>query len=193
MANTITINFTPCEPAPVGGYRVRYQVNGGSVIEVGPFTESPIVIEAEGGPGDCYDGFLFSDCGGGKIGDLLGFSACAEPAPSVSVSEPPIACNVENNGCTGTTIDNLSYGGIPLVHWAGENLPIAVGESGCFSLPYTTSGDTLTITALNGSWTQIRVTDNAGDHFLPFSGTGIYFQTLTINPMFPILQIEIIC
>lgn len=191
--NTITINFIPCSPAPAGGYRVSYSADGGEIVTAGPFTESPIVIEAAGGPGTCYSGFLFSDCGGGKVSDLLPWEICAAESETTVSGSEIISCNVENNGCVGTTINNLSYGGIALVNYGGSALPIPVGQSGCFALPYFISGDTLTITNLSGTWTQIRVTDNAGDHFLPFSGVGSYFQTLTINPMFPILEIEVIC
>src|SRR6187551_3782472 len=88
--NTITINFIPCIPAPAGGFVVRYRIVGETdYTEVGPFTESPIVFEAEGDPGACYEGVLFSDCGGGKTGDEIAWSECAPSASESAPSESP--------------------------------------------------------------------------------------------------------
>ena len=90
MPNTITVNFSPCIPAPSAGYSVKYRIVGDTEYTVaGPFTESPAVFEAPGEPGTCYEGALFADCGGGKVGDDLMWAACAEPAPAESESESP--------------------------------------------------------------------------------------------------------
>lgn len=75
--NQITITFTPCSPAPAGGYRVFYRPDG----NVGPyreyptgFTSSPIVFTDELDPPDqIYEGYLISNCGGGVFGDQVPF------------------------------------------------------------------------------------------------------------------------
>ena len=73
MANQITIIFEPCSPAPANGYVVQYRPVGSS----DPYTEypdhffsSPIVFNDGGAEPDGteYEGFLFSDCGGGNFG-----------------------------------------------------------------------------------------------------------------------------
>lgn len=97
MPNTITINFNPCIPAPPAGYFVKYKVLGDTdFTEVGPFTESPAVFEAPGEPGTCYEGALFSDCGGGKVGTDQMWAQCAEGS-ATSESEG------DNSSC-GTAI-----------------------------------------------------------------------------------------
>lgn len=114
--NTITINFVPCIPPPTGGFRVRYRIVGDTdFIEIGPFTESPIIFEAEGPPCSDYEGFLFSDCGGGKIGDELPWSVGCAPA-SVSVSEPPPDNVLVINGAGGYIIHSVA-------NLAGYTLP----------------------------------------------------------------------
>lgn len=90
MPNTITVNFTACVPAPAAGYSVKYRIVGDvDFMTVGPFTGSPIIFEVPGDPGTCYEGALFSDCGGGKVGDDLMWQGCAQEAASGSESEPP--------------------------------------------------------------------------------------------------------
>lgn len=63
--NQITINFTPCSPAPVDGYRVFYREVGDLSFLEWPFafTSSPIVFEVEGPTDQLYEGHIVSDCG----------------------------------------------------------------------------------------------------------------------------------
>lgn len=72
MANTITINFTPCTPTPANGYRVKYRKIGDIAYIDYPltFSESPAVFDDEGAEPDGteYEGLLYSDCGGGNFG-----------------------------------------------------------------------------------------------------------------------------
>ena len=76
--NTITINFTPCTPAPANGYRVSYRPVGTSIpYRVAPnnFTTSPAVIQDSNDPdGTQYEGFIESDCGGGNYGVQVPFN-----------------------------------------------------------------------------------------------------------------------
>lgn len=65
--NKITVNFTPCEPAPAKGYEIKYRVAG----SLGPYTDtdnffvSPAVFYDHLNPaGTEYEGYVRSDCGG---------------------------------------------------------------------------------------------------------------------------------
>lgn len=76
MANTLTINFIPCEPTPASGYRLYWRVagSGDPYTDQGTFTESPIIFVDEiNPPGTCYEGYLQSDCTeSGESGSVLG-------------------------------------------------------------------------------------------------------------------------
>lgn len=63
--NQITINFTPCSPAPVDGYRVFYREVGDITYIEWPFafTSSPIIFEVDGPTDQLYEGYIVSDCG----------------------------------------------------------------------------------------------------------------------------------
>jgi hypothetical protein len=100
--NTITITFTPCEPAPANGYRVRYRPFGGIEFRTWPvrFLTSPAVFTDEEDPiGTSYEGYIEGDCGDGILGLQIPWVALnsdsgggSEPAPSGSDSEAPIPC-----------------------------------------------------------------------------------------------------
>lgn len=70
--NTITINFTPCEPTPVNGYVIKYRpVGSGIPYRTAPtnFTESPAVfVDNLDAGGTDYEGYIQGDCGDGKLG-----------------------------------------------------------------------------------------------------------------------------
>lgn len=124
MPNTITIDFIPCIPPPAAGFSVRYKIVGDpDFTEVGPFTENPIVFEAPGEPGTCYEGALFSDCGGGKIGDYMNWVACAEPAPAESESESPEP-PVTGQLIVTSTDPDLSIVGLVNVNNSGISYPV---------------------------------------------------------------------
>src|SRR5262245_35160593 len=98
MANQITVEFTDCEPPPQNGYVITYRPVGGNAYRTAPgnFFASPAIwVDNNGDPeGTQYEGFIRSDCGGGKLGDLSPWSTSeveesSEPV-SVSVPEPEI-------------------------------------------------------------------------------------------------------
>jgi len=128
--NTITINFTPCEPTPAGGYRVRYRPMGGSGdFRVWPvnFTASPIVFtDTEDPIGTSYEGYIQGDCGDGQLGVDIPWIAFNGDATSesggdesASASEAPIPCrtytltktvgtpSAHYKDCSGVTHDTL--------------------------------------------------------------------------------------
>lgn len=187
--NKIVVNFTICVPAPARGYNLQWRVlnSGNGYIDAGNFFVSPAIFyDTVNSSGTLYEGFIRSNCG-------TSFSN------SVSWQSPGIESgggfifngNVNNRTVGPVRIESLYYGGVPLNYLGGDALPINGPGSGTYSLPYLTSGDTLTILILGGSFTQLRITDNAGDHIPAGSGSGLYYQTLTINPMFPIFRIEL--
>jgi hypothetical protein len=88
-SNTITINFTPCEPTPALGYLVRYRPVGSleDYRTAGPFLGSPIQFEDIADPiGTSYEGFLQGDCGGGVLGLQVPWEAINGESPSESDS-----------------------------------------------------------------------------------------------------------
>jgi hypothetical protein len=65
--NKIEINFTPCEPAPPGGYNVKWWVAGSDAApkNAGNFFINPAVFYDTLNPtGTEYEGFIKSECGG---------------------------------------------------------------------------------------------------------------------------------
>ncbi len=76
--NTVTIDFVPCSPAPAGGYVVLYRLAGttdGYIPAGDAFTSSPAVFGISGGvsnnEGDQYEGFIYSDCNDGVLGNMI--------------------------------------------------------------------------------------------------------------------------
>lgn len=75
--NKITINFTPCTPAPANGYRVLYRPAGSTIPyrNAGNFTSSPIVInDTLDAGGTDYEGVLQSQCGTNTFGVQVPFT-----------------------------------------------------------------------------------------------------------------------
>jgi hypothetical protein len=94
--NTITIDFMPCEPTPVNGYRIYYRPVGGGAYRFHPdrFYVTPAVFTDEEDPiGTSYEGFIQGDCGGEKYGLPIPWSAenseSGSGGGSGSGSEPP--------------------------------------------------------------------------------------------------------
>lgn len=76
MPNTITIPFIECEPTPAQGYKLTWRVvgSGDPYTDEGYVTSSPAIFtDPDGLEGDCYEGFLQSDCSeSGESGTVLG-------------------------------------------------------------------------------------------------------------------------
>lgn len=76
MPNTLTISFTPANPAPSNGYRVRYWATSSPdiVTTVSPNpTSSPVTIS--GLAQNSYSGTVEADCGGGSYSSVSSFGA----------------------------------------------------------------------------------------------------------------------
>lgn len=93
--NTITITFTPCTPAPASGYTIRYRPVGDvayrTVLNV--FGSPAVIVDNNDPLGTEYEGFLQSDCGGGKLGPEVPWSVGGggnSGSGSESVSVPPL-------------------------------------------------------------------------------------------------------
>lgn len=103
MPNFLTLCFKPCEPSPAAGYQVHYRpADSDEDLRVWPdnFTDSPAQLEIAADPdGTQYEGFIYGDCGDGKLGVGVPFKTGDNPSvsasPSASVSEsvpPPTSC-----------------------------------------------------------------------------------------------------
>jgi len=72
--NTVCVDFNTCDPAPANGYTIQYRLNGSlggyTTADTG-ITTSPFCFPVGGVEGDQYEGFIFSDCGGGITGSLV--------------------------------------------------------------------------------------------------------------------------
>lgn len=106
MPNIITIDFEPCLPTPLNGYRFFYRVLGsvGAYTDAGLFASSPAIFEALSGvEDDQYEGYFHSDCGEGVIGDQIPFET----------EEPPVECRVwVNNNDFNITISYIDCNGV---------------------------------------------------------------------------------
>lgn len=119
--NTITIHYTPCGTAPASGYVVFYRpVGGGDYRESQNFFESPIIIVDTNDPfGTEYEGYLQSDCGGGKLGPQIPWTTVGgggSASGSESESEPPPVVNSGQLVVTSTNVDLSIVGIVNVTH-----------------------------------------------------------------------------
>jgi len=134
MANTITINFIPCTPAPANGYKLTWRVAGSAdpYTDNGFYTESPIIFVDELNPeGTCYEGFLQSDC-----------SESGESSAVVGNAIPWATDCVQESGVTDYTI-NLASPCVP-----GNPYGTYIVENG-------TPGDVIVVRASFGGLMQM--------------------------------------
>lgn len=83
MPNTITVNFTTCDPSPLNGYNILYRKvgSGDAFTDAGNFTVSPaVIIDSLGEEGDEYEGIIRSDCGYGVFGNSVPWSTEGTPS-----------------------------------------------------------------------------------------------------------------
>jgi hypothetical protein len=87
--NHIIVPFTPCSPAPSGGYIIKYKPLGdpGAYRDApgNPYMSSPAAWDdILDGEGEAYEGYIQSDCGDGNLGIEVPFET--------TVIEPPVPC-----------------------------------------------------------------------------------------------------
>lgn len=138
--NLVTINFTPCTPAPANGYVVLYRKtgSGGSYTNAGTFPGSPITFTAFGNEGDMFEGYIYSDCGGGLVGDF-------QPWDTGSV----ITYSISNTSLCGSSqfSNYLISGGTP-----GDTIVVRFSYSGALQ-------------RIGGLFTRANLTTFAPDGF----------------------------
>ena len=69
--NIILLDFQPCEPAPVNGYKITYRPLGSDDdYRTWPnvFTSPVEIIDNNDPPGTSYEGLIQGDCGNGLMG-----------------------------------------------------------------------------------------------------------------------------
>lgn len=100
---TITVDFALCSPVPANGYVIYYRIqgSGGSYTLAGTFTSSPAVFGTTDPDGTQYEGYIYSDCGSGIVGNFIPWSTGAASVYSISLVSP----------CTGTFSNFLISGG----------------------------------------------------------------------------------
>lgn len=100
---TITVDFAPCSPAPANGYIIYYRIqgSGGAYTLAGTFTSSPAVFGTGDPDGTQYEGYIYSDCGSGIVGNFIPWSTGASSVYSISLVSP----------CTGTSSNYQISGG----------------------------------------------------------------------------------
>lgn len=139
--NKITLNYTPCSPAPPGGYNIQYRVAGSSdpMTNAGTFFIVPAVFyDVVNPPGTLYEGFIRTICGGGVYGTPIYWtqaeSGSGEPPPPVNnvsiVNAGSSVLITDINGIAGFTFvgpqGSGSQGGIH----TGFTGSIGIGVSG---------------------------------------------------------------
>lgn len=95
-ANTITITFEPCGSAPAFGYKFFYRPvgNGGAYRETGNFFGSPAVFVDNADPsGTEYEGYMVSDCGGGKYGPQIPWTTDQTSGSGSASGSGPVTCS----------------------------------------------------------------------------------------------------
>ena len=134
MANTITVNFGLCDPAPANGYFVGYRVLGdaGPFTELGPFFASPVVIDdGNTNPdGSSFEGYVQADCGGGERGEEVTWVAEGE-TPEGFVGGSVV---IPTGECIGElAITNIQYNGVDVVP-IGGSFPVIPGQTLDFNI-----------------------------------------------------------
>lgn len=108
--NKITLNFTPCTPAPSSGYDVKFRVQGSGAVYryAGNFFASPAVFYDSVNPaGTCYEGLIRSDCAG-----MFGNSVMWETCESGCVA-------VDANFCSTTFVSGDSLNAVEIANICG--------------------------------------------------------------------------
>jgi len=110
MPNTLTISFTPANPAPSNGYRVRYWATSSPdiVTTVSPNpTSSPVTIS--GLIFNSYAGTIEAACGGGNYSSITSFSASTSGTSYNAISTYYIPCVItSSNNLTANDIYFIS-------------------------------------------------------------------------------------
>lgn len=143
--NTITIHFTPCGIAPASGYVIRYRPagSGGAYRESVNFFESPAIIVDTNDPLNTeYEGFLQSDCGGGKLGPEIPWNT---GGGSVSASESESVPPVENTGQLIVTSTDAELTIVGLVNVTNSDIPYPVTATVTFGFWYDFNGGNIQV------------------------------------------------
>lgn len=188
--NTITLTIGLCGVAPANGYIVSYRPVGdtGEYRSAGPFFASPFVfVDTLDAMDTQYEGYVQSDCGGGKLGVQVPWQTAADAgsesgggSESGSI-EPPtgslqVAVNSEQAEIVNITGGwyNITSGSFPV-----GNLETMEGTVEAFSGDFGVG-----ITKFIGPSCFIRLyIDAVQFNCLEVSGSGSYlFEGVTFTP-----------
>lgn len=109
--NKIVVYFTECSPAPSGGYKVYWRVQGSSDPYTlgGTFFISPAVFYDTVNPaGTCYEGIIQTDCGNEVVGSAIPWASCESESgggDTVHIVNISASVTIEDvNGIAGFTL-----------------------------------------------------------------------------------------
>lgn len=175
--NTITIDFTPCEPTPSNGYRIYYRPVGGGAYRFHPdrfYVTPAVIVDNEDPIGTDYEGFIQGDCGNGKFGLPVPWTAensSSEASGSESASGSGSASEgnpvMSNPFKLGTNSVNVCDPGITNLFWMGPGAALVPGNT-----MYLDSGLTTPVTGFS------FISDSVGTEIFNLdSGTGVVGAT----------------
>jgi hypothetical protein len=136
--NTIAIEFIPCEPAPLNGYRISYRPSGSTEeYRIWPvnFQASPAVFtDPNDELGTQYEGYIQGDCGGDGLGVPFRWSTGENSPGEESPQESPPVELLRINNFTGmaiTAVYTIPVTGAPedaRLVTCDEGYPLPAGE-----------------------------------------------------------------
>lgn len=160
--NTITLEFRPCRPTPVNGYRVTYrEVGVGSYIQWPTnFLSSPAIFTVEGPDGASYEGFIRSDCGEEGLGfEVPWFAENVVPQPSESEVAPSDSEPVEEQATINWQFSDLANPGSGVFSIVVDGIQqVATFTSGSGQL-FVAAGASVQVTMVGAPSTVIRTLD----------------------------------
>ena len=170
---------------------VTYRPISGGAYRTAPnvFASPAVIIDNEDPIDTDYEGFLQSDCGGGKLGPQIPWETGGGSASaSDSGSEPPPAEDVPgfvSNSIPDILVTGMTFDGVAPTYDSGTDFPISTMESGNF-LTGINDLNTDVIVAVSGSGTPVAVEfrDTFGTIFVePWIGPGNYtFPNKAVMP-----------
>lgn len=205
--NHITVTFTPCSPAPSGGYIIKYRPVGDlgpyRTATGSPFTTSPAAwddtLDAED---TAYEGFIQSDCGDGNLGLEVPFEtevvvpsvACRTYILSKTVGTP----SAHYIDCGGVTRDTLINSGTSICtngHGftiSGGGITVDSFTDGCCGVPATCGQYQATGEAAEGTpFTWIDCDGIENNTTIAFNDNFL-FCTCDVNPQYSTADVTVV-
>ena len=171
--NKITLNFTPCSPAPSRGYNIEYRVAGSidPMTNAGNFFITPAIFyDAINPEGTLYEGFIQSDCSSivstPQYWSMIESGSVAPPGNNTFIVNTGGGVSITAvSGIAGFTFVPPLLGGIQSgIHTAfANNISVSLaGATVTGSLKLIKNGTTLTCLSIGFAGTYIFSTFSWG-------------------------------